>query len=71
MAESREAHSGGTIVTINVNGRRYSIPKSKMVYYAGELRTRIYQWVSEQKTLLGEMGYRKLMRDVKKWEGRV
>jgi hypothetical protein len=68
-AEQKEGYNPDPFVVININGRRYSFPKSKMNYYAEKAADKIIKWVEDQKYSLDERGYLGLLCAFDEWIG--
>ena len=71
LAENKEILVNDTIVTLNLNGKRYKFPKSKMKYYAQKTARKIKEWLYEEKFLLTEKEYLRLLVSFEEWLGAV
>jgi hypothetical protein len=69
--ERREAYDPDPVITIRINGNRYSFPRSKMKYYAEKTADRVKEWVSGQKDILEEKEYLNLLCAYDEWAGGI
>jgi hypothetical protein len=67
LAERKEEHESDPVITLNINGNRYSFPKSKMRYYAHKAAMYIKKWRREQRLSLDEEKYLKFLCAYGEW----
>jgi hypothetical protein len=71
-AEQHEMQNPDSIMTINIKGKLYSFPRSKMKHYAEATADKIEEWVSRQKNIMEEEEYLNLLCSYSDWcEGKV
>jgi len=67
FAEKKEVYDKNAIVVLNIRGNRYMFSRSKMEYYANKVSVYIKNRVMEQKYILEEKEYLKLLYAYEKW----
>jgi predicted metal-dependent HD superfamily phosphohydrolase len=66
-AEQRDVYDRDSQMTIEVNGRYFSFPRSKMKEYAAYVAEGLDRWVEEQKYRMGEKEYLDLLCTYSDW----
>ncbi len=67
MGEKRAEYEDDPIITIEVNGNRYSFRQSKKLEYAARVKGYIEEWIQDQRLVLGEKEYLKLLCVYEEW----
>jgi hypothetical protein len=67
LAEQGEVYNPDPLMTIRINGKLFSFPRTKMRKYAEDIASAVNEWVQGRQYTLDERGYLSLLCNYKTW----